>query len=54
MSDQCHFKVKTFLGVRRSIGVVGSVGVEYKDEICTELCLKPWFESDWYFYDITQ
>ena len=32
----------------------GSLGVKYKDDICTELCLKIWFESDWYFCNITK
>ena len=27
--------------------------VKYKDGICAELCLSLWFESDWYFCNIT-
>ena len=33
-------------------GIVGSkesVAVKFKEDICTELCLKLWFESDWFF-----
>ena len=26
-----------------------SAGVKFKDGICVELCLKLWYESDWYF-----
>ena len=26
--------------------------VEYKDDICAESCLKLWFESNWYFYNL--
>ena len=35
-----------------NIGNLGSkenVGVKYKDGMCAELCLKLWFERDWYF-----
>ena len=32
------------LGSKRSVGVI------YKDDLCTELRLKLWFESDWYFF----
>ena len=28
--------------------------VKYKDDISVELCLKLWFESDWYFYNINE
>ena len=31
-----------------------SVGVKLKEGICTALCLKPWFESNWYFCNITK
>ena len=37
----------------RDLGSKGIVGVTSKDGICAELCLKLWFESDWYFYNIT-
>ena len=30
------------------------VGVRFKDGICAELCLKLWFESNWYFCNITE
>ena len=37
------------LGSKRRIEVI------YKDDLCTELRLKLWFESDWYFFfDITE
>ena len=36
-----------------NLGLKESVEVKYKDDICTELCLKPWFESDWYFCNNT-
>ena len=29
-----------------NLGLKESVEVKYKDDICAELCLKPWFESD--------
>ena len=31
-----------------------SEGVKFKKSICVELCLKLWFESDWYFCKITE
>ena len=37
--------------------IVGSkerVGVKYKDDIFAKLYLKLWFESDWYFCNITE
>ena len=30
------------------------LGVKFKDSICDELCLKLWFESDWYFFNIIE
>ena len=33
----------------RNLGSQESVGVKYIDGICTKICLKIWFESDWYF-----
>ena len=30
------------------------VQVKFKECMCTELCLKLWFESDWYFYNIAE
>ena len=36
-----------------NLGSKGSVGVKYKDDLCTELCLKLWFESYWGFFYIT-
>ena len=33
-----------------NLGPKGKVGVIYKDDLCTELRLKLWFESDWYFF----
>ena len=37
----------------RNLGSKESLGVEFKCAIFAELCLKLWFESDWYF-DITE
>ena len=31
-----------------------SVGVKFKEGICVKLSLKLWFESDWYFCNITE
>ena len=31
-----------------------NLGVQFKDGICVEFCLKAWFESDWYFCNITE
>ena len=28
--------------------------IKFKDDICNELCLKFWFESDWHFCNITE
>ena len=36
------------------VGSKGQIGVKYKDEICAEQCLKPWFESDWCFCNIAE
>ena len=30
-----------------------NVGVKFKEVICIKLCLKLWFERDWYFLNIT-
>ena len=30
-----------------------SLGVKFKDDLFAQLCLKLWFESDWYFCNIT-
>ena len=38
----------------RNLGSKGSVRVKCKDCICAELCLKLWFESDWYFRNIIE
>ena len=32
-----------------NLGSKGSVRVKYKDDLCTELCLKLSFESYWFF-----
>ena len=31
-----------------------SIGVKYIDNIYAKFCLKLWFESDWYFCNITE
>ena len=31
-----------------------ALGVKFKDGICAEICLKLWFESDWYFCNTTE
>ena len=31
-----------------------SLGIKCKDSICVELCLKHWFESNYYFCNITE
>ena len=33
----------------RNLGRKESVGIKFKKGINAKLCLKPWFESDWYF-----
>ena len=38
----------------QTLGSKESLGVRFKDSICTEFCLKLWFESDWYFCNITE
>ena len=37
----------------QNVGSEESLGVKYKDGICAELRLNFWFESDWYFSNIT-
>ena len=37
-----------------TLGSKGSAGVNYKGDICAELCLNHWFESYWYFCNITE
>ena len=37
-----------------NLGSKESVGVIFKEDICVELCLNHWFESDWYFCNIAQ
>ena len=39
---------------KQNLGSKESLGVKFKDSICTELCLKLWFEIEWYFYNITE
>ena len=38
----------------RTLSSIGSVGVKYRDDIRTKLCLKLCFESDWYYCNITE
>ena len=38
----------------RNLGLTESLGAKFKDVICAELCLKLWFEWNWYFYNITE
>ena len=38
----------------QNLGLQESVRVKFKEGICVELCLKLWFERDWYFCDITK
>ena len=38
----------------RNLGSKESLGVKIKGGIYVELCLKHWFESDWYFCNITE
>ena len=38
----------------QNLGSKKGIGVKFKDGICTELCLKLWFESDWHFCNITE
>ena len=38
----------------QNLGSKEKVAVKVKDSICAELCLKLWFESNWYFCDFTE
>ena len=38
----------------RNLGSNENVGVKCKESICAELCLRLWFESHWYFCNITE
>ena len=44
----------TFMMNIRNLGSKESLVVIFKDGICTKLCVKLWFESDWYFCNITE
>ena len=41
------------MNIRDKLGLRELVGVKYKNGICPGLCLKHFFESDWYFCNIT-
>ena len=36
------------------VGSKESTAVKFKEVVCGELCLKLWFESHWYFCNITK
>ena len=38
----------------RNLGSTEIIGVKFEKGICAELCLKLWFESDWYFCNINK
>ena len=38
----------------RNLGSKESLVVKFKDGIRAEMCLKLWFQSDWYFCNITE
>ena len=38
----------------RNLGSKESLEMKFKDSIYAELCLKLWFESDWYFCNIAE
>ena len=40
--------------MKEIVGQKESVTLKFKEGTCTELCLKLWFESDWYFSNITK
>ena len=48
----CVVNVNDWYNIR-NLGSKESSGVKFKNGICAELCLKLWFESDWYVYIIT-
>ena len=48
------FCVVTINNNHANLGSRGSIGVKYKDDICGKLSLQLWFESDWYFCNITE
>ena len=35
------------------LGSTENIGIKFKEGICAELCLKLWFEGDYYFCNIT-
>ena len=37
----------------QNLGSKEKLEVKFKDDISSELCLKLWFERDWYFCNIT-
>ena len=39
---------------RQNLGSKESLGVKFKDGIWAEMCLKLWFENDWYFCHIIE
>ena len=48
------FSVVTIDNERTKPRFEKNVGVKFKEAICAKLCLKPWFESDSYFCNITK
>ena len=38
----------------QNLGSKEKVGVKFKEGGCAELCLKLWFEGNWYFCNITK
>ena len=39
---------------KKNLSLKESARVKYKDRVCADLCLKLYFENDWYFCDITE
>ena len=48
------FSVVTVNDEHENLDWKESLGVKFKDDICVEVCLKLWFESDWYFGGTTE
>ena len=48
------FYVVTVNDKHTNLGAQERVGVKYIDGLYAKFCLKLWFESDWYFCNMTE
>ena len=53
-ANSCNAFIVSLMMNIRNLGSNESVGVQFKEGICAQLCLKSWFGSDWYFCNFTK